>query len=112
MDSVMRVKAMMKGEVKRDLTPIPTPKREGEQDYKSLKGFEDTLNNGQVSISGIEKLPLEKLRSYYLHQIELLKGYERNPEKVNEYSAVMEGWIQDIDKLVESLKAIMMQRHI
>lgn len=47
---------------------------------------------------------LDKLKGYYLHQIELLKGYERNKEKVNENTKIMNDWINDIEALINALK--------
>ncbi len=39
---------------------------------------------------------LERLSVYYRHLLQLMKGYERNPTKVVEQTAIIEGWLRDI----------------
>ncbi len=66
-----------------------------------LKEIGDNLQNG-LSLSGnIVQSPLEKLSVYYSHQIDLLKGYEKDPEKVKEYSEIMNQWISKIDEFTK-----------
>ena len=38
----------------------------------------------------------EKLRMYYQRQYKLLQSYEKNPEKLKEYSKALQHYIEDI----------------
>lgn len=51
--------------------------------FDILKEFEGALGSSKISTVTLEKLPLEKMASYYRHQIELLKGYEKDKNKVS-----------------------------
>jgi hypothetical protein len=42
---------------------------------------------------------LRSLRKYYLHQGELLKGYEKDPKKVEEALRTIGSWVSDIEAL-------------
>ncbi|MEQ8156076.1 MAG: SDR family oxidoreductase [Clostridiaceae bacterium] len=64
-----------------------------------LRGFESALINNKVSSDTLDKLPLEKIASYYIHLIELLKDYEKDKNKVKEYTDIMNGWIEIIERL-------------
>lgn len=44
--------------------------------------------------------PMEKLREYYRHQMDLLKGYEKDPEKLQAHSAIIAGWLDEIDRFL------------
>lgn len=46
---------------------------------------------------------LRKLEAYWIHQQELLKGYERNAERLAENMRLMDGWVADIRELVKLL---------
>lgn len=71
-----------------------------------LNEFESSiLKNGMLSNSA-EQLQLEKISLYYSHQIELLKGYEKNPDKVKEYTGIMNSWIDTINKFIGSYSAV------
>ena len=50
----------------------------------------------------LRKLQLQKLADYWKHQNELLKGYEKDPKKLKEYSEVMRGWIKSINDFIQS----------
>ena len=39
---------------------------------------------------------LDSLRQYWEHQLKLLRGYEKNPAKLDENVRIIEGWIGDI----------------
>ena len=71
-----------------------------------IKEFEYALESGGISMTGIKKLPLEKISSYYKHQIELLRGYEKDKNKVSEYTEIMNGWIKSVEELQELVKDI------
>lgn len=66
-----------------------------------LKEFDKSLSENKVSVDRLQGLPLDKIYSYYMHQLELLKGYEKNPDKVKEYSVIMTGWMDAIEKFKE-----------
>lgn len=41
----------------------------------------------------------EKLKGYYDHQLKLLQGFEKNPQKLKENSDIIRGWMRDIDDI-------------
>lgn len=57
---------------------------------------------GGVSTQGSEDV-LKKLMVYWIHQQELLKGYEKNAEKLSENTKLIDGWIADIRELLRLL---------
>jgi len=59
------------------------------------------MDRGEISEALIKKLQPQKLADYWEHQKELLKGYEKDPEKFKEYSGVIEGWIKTIDDFIQ-----------
>lgn len=63
-----------------------------------LKECHDKAENNLLSKSNLKQLPVDKIEVYYKHQIDLLRGYEKNPEKVKEYTVLMEDWINTIKK--------------
>lgn len=71
-----------------------------EQAFEKLKAINTEIQNGNYQILSVERAFLEKLRDYWGHQLKLLKGYEKNPEKLKENSLVIEGWISDIEKVI------------
>lgn len=42
---------------------------------------------------------LASLSGYYQHQLEMMQGYIKNPEKRREYDAYIRGWLKDIETL-------------
>jgi NAD(P)-dependent dehydrogenase (short-subunit alcohol dehydrogenase family) len=46
---------------------------------------------------------LVKLKAYYEHQHKLLLGYEKNPEQLARHSAVLLGWIEELDSILSVL---------
>lgn len=66
-----------------------------------LRKFEKGIINNDLTKGDFEELPIQKLSIYYRHQIDLLKGYEKNPDKVKEYSSIMTNWINTIEKFNE-----------
>lgn len=65
---------------------------------EELEKLEKEIRNNEMTSIKYEELPLGKLRTYYIHQMDLLKGYERDPHKLNENLSIMNGWIHDIDE--------------
>ena len=60
------------------------------------RDFYAKANRQQLQLEDIENLQLEKLRVYYEHQIDLLRGYEKDQNKVREFTAAMNQWIDAI----------------
>ena len=58
-------------------------------------------DNDKIPESLIRKLQLQKLADYWKNQKELLKGYEKDPKKFEEYSEIIRGWIKTIDDFVQ-----------
>jgi NAD(P)-dependent dehydrogenase (short-subunit alcohol dehydrogenase family) len=73
---------------------------------QSLKEFEKKILVKEIPVDNYKELPLEKIYSYYQHQIDLLKGYERNPVKVREYSDIMNGWLEAINEFKACIDSI------
>lgn len=69
-----------------------------------LKEFYERTQNNELSKSALKELPVDKIALYYKHQIDLLKSYEKNPEKVKEYSQLMESWIDSIERFKELVR--------
>ena len=47
-----------------------------------------------------ERMFFERLEKYWRHQLKLLQGYERNKNKLQENTQIIEGWIMDIEKIL------------
>lgn len=63
---------------------------------------------GQLEGAGASELVanrrfFERLHGYWTHQLQLLRGFERNPAKLEENSRIIQGWMDDIDWLVGCL---------
>ena len=76
---------------------------------EKLNEFHDKAHSNQLSKGTLKQLPVDKIEIYYKHQIDLLRGYEKNPEKVKEYTALMENWINAIIKFKELAQKIFEQ---
>jgi len=63
-----------------------------------LEQFEAGLAVGRISLKDLESLQLGKLSAYYSHTIDLLKGYEKDPARVKEHTAIINGWIKQISE--------------
>jgi NAD(P)-dependent dehydrogenase (short-subunit alcohol dehydrogenase family) len=59
------------------------------------------LQNPQAKQNSIEIL--QKLAGYFEHQQDQLKGFEKNPQKLQENLKIMDTWIQDIKNLTSNL---------
>jgi len=66
----------------------------------TLKSFGENLKS-QTSTPSVE--PLKQLSAYYAHQQDQLKGFEKDPKKLNENLAIIDGWINDIEALMQAL---------
>ena len=47
--------------------------------------------------------PLKRLGAYYTHQQEQLKGFEKDPKKLELNLKIIEGWVEDVNQLVQLL---------
>jgi NAD(P)-dependent dehydrogenase (short-subunit alcohol dehydrogenase family) len=68
---------------------------------EELKKLETSLQNNELPVMDYDKLPFIKLHIYYLHQMDLLKGYEKKPEKLKENLSIMDAWLKDINDFKE-----------
>ena len=66
----------------------------------TLKSFGESLKS-QTSTASVE--PLKQLSAYYAHQQDQLRGFEKDPKKLNENLAIIDDWIQDIKALTQAL---------
>jgi hypothetical protein len=51
--------------------------------------------------------PIGQLASYYQHMQDLAKGYEKDPQKLEEQLCIIQGWRDEADQLKESLAPLM-----
>jgi NAD(P)-dependent dehydrogenase (short-subunit alcohol dehydrogenase family) len=63
-----------------------------------LKVLGEDLKNQTASSASVEDL--KKLSAFYEHQQEQVKGFEKDPRKLEENSKVIDGWILDIKNLI------------
>ena len=67
----------------------------------TIKALGNSLNAGASTTEFVE--PLNQLAAYYAHQQEQLKGFEKNPKKLEENLKIIDGWIRDAKALVQAL---------
>jgi len=67
----------------------------------ALKNVGSNLKNQTATGASVETL--KKLAGYYEHQQEQLKGFEKDPKKLQENLAIMDGWLRDIRALIVTL---------
>jgi NAD(P)-dependent dehydrogenase (short-subunit alcohol dehydrogenase family) len=67
----------------------------------TLKALGNSLKTGDSTAEFVE--PLNRLAAYYVHQQEQLKGFEKDPKKLQENLRIIDGWIRDAKALVEAL---------
>jgi NAD(P)-dependent dehydrogenase (short-subunit alcohol dehydrogenase family) len=67
----------------------------------TLKSLGDKLAPGTQKAEYIEAV--NKVKEYYVHQQEQLKGFEKNQKKLEENLKVMDGWITDAQDLRQAL---------
>ncbi len=66
-----------------------------------LSGMEEDLKDH----SSVDTNALAKLKTYYEHQEDLLRSFEKDAEKMDESLKVIESWIADIEGLQSALGA-------
>lgn len=68
---------------------------------EAMKEFGEHLNRNELYESDLKKMMIDRISSYYSHQIQLLKGYEKNQEKVKEDTEIINNWIIDIQDFLK-----------
>ena len=66
-----------------------------------IKSLGNNLNDKQLSKQHAELL--NKLSAYYAHQQEQLKGFEKDPNKLQTNLKIIDNWISDIGNLIKAL---------
>ena len=67
----------------------------------TLKALGTNLKTNQATAELIQ--PIKQLGAYYVHQQEQLKGFEKDPNKLQENLKIIDGWIFDVNELVQTL---------
>jgi NAD(P)-dependent dehydrogenase (short-subunit alcohol dehydrogenase family) len=63
----------------------------------ALKALGDSLKAGASTPENIDAV--NKVAAYYAHQQEQLRGFEKNPQKLQENLRIIAGWIEDAQEL-------------
>lgn len=71
-----------------------------DQACDKLKLLNDEIQKGNYQVLYEEKVFFEKLKEYWKHQLKLLQGYEKNKNKLEENSKIIEEWILDTEKVL------------
>ena len=69
----------------------------------TMKALGDKIKTKSQTAEFIE--PLKRLSAYYEHQQEQLRGFEKDPNKLQQNLKVIDGWILDVKLLVQMLPA-------
>ena len=69
----------------------------------TLKALGNNLKTGASTAEFIE--PINQLAGYYVHQQEQLRGFEKDPKKLEENLKIIDGWVRDAKALVQALKS-------
>lgn len=67
----------------------------------TVKALGNSLKTQASTAEFVE--PLNRLAAYYVHQQEQLKGFEKDPNKLQENLKIIDGWIIDVKQLVQAL---------
>ncbi len=70
-----------------------------EQVLEKLKGIHESLKTDSCPSVSFDKAFFTKLKNYWEHQLKLLQGYQKDKNKLEEDSRVIEEWISDIERL-------------
>ena len=68
----------------------------------TLKALGDKIKTNTPTTEFLN--PINQLAGYYRHQQEQLKGFEKNPQKLQENLKIIDRWIKDAEELKEALK--------
>ena len=55
-------------------------------------------SGGECTATAVKAARLGVLRTYYVHKIEMMNGWEKDVQKRKEYLEIMTGWIDAIDR--------------
>ena len=69
----------------------------------TLKALGSNLKANPATAELIQ--PLKQLGAYYVHQQDQLKGFEKDPNKLQENLKIIDDWIFDVNELVQALTA-------
>jgi NAD(P)-dependent dehydrogenase (short-subunit alcohol dehydrogenase family) len=69
----------------------------------NLKALGSSLKSKASSADSVESL--NQLAGYYLHQQEQLRGFEKNPQKLEENLKIIDDWVKDAKALLQALTA-------
>ena len=67
----------------------------------TLKALGEVLKNPQFTAEYIASL--NSLAAYYSHQQDQLKGFEKDPNKLEVNLKIIDGWIKDVKELIQAL---------
>ncbi len=70
-----------------------------EQFRAKMENIESIAKSGAAGELTSYKRDFLRLKEYYVHQHKLLQGFEKNPQKLKENSAVIEGWIENVEQI-------------
>lgn len=76
-----------------------------EQALEKLKTVDGSLEKGGYTANTRDGAFFEKLRDYWKHQLALLQGYQKDKNKLEEHSRVINEWISDLDGLLSHFKS-------
>ncbi len=76
-----------------------------EQCKIDLERLRSELQRADIINLSLYKNHFVKLKEYFIRQHKLLQGFEKNPDKLKENSAILEQWINDLNKIVENIRA-------
>jgi NAD(P)-dependent dehydrogenase (short-subunit alcohol dehydrogenase family) len=66
-----------------------------------LQNIDKNLNGKGSHVTAVRTL--KTLAAYYEHQLDQLKGFEKNPKKLQDNLVIIDGWIREIRGLVSAL---------
>ena len=69
----------------------------------TLKAMETKVNKPAFPQDSMK--PLEKLATYYKHQQDQLKGFEKDPQKLEQNLKIIDSWILEIKSLIAALNS-------
>ena len=70
-----------------------------EQAVQQLRQMDGRLAAGE-GLGLADRQFLEKLQTYWQHQLALLKGYEKDKQKLEQNTQIITGWVGDIAALL------------
>lgn len=66
--------------------------------------LEELIDSNKLCENNNIKIEIEKISSYYMHQIDLMKDYEKDQDEVIEYTSILQGWIKKIDIFIDTIE--------